>query len=191
MPFRVSARCKQSPGRTHKGVSSMSSWQTHFSPSVIQASLQTSNAQVSNHFSGAAVGLLRKRSAKNLISPRYGGGIHLALPASQPDTLGFSEERSDLAYPDAGEFTGASLSQPQIAVPVAHPLESRQNAKTGALHALSKGNARACSSIRRFCARKHLAAPVQLPGVESIRSKRQKQSAHTLRWLRIQQIRGL
>jgi hypothetical protein len=68
-----------------------------------QASLQTSNFQVDNRTTGAAVSLIKKSDVKNHLSPRHRTQIHLCPPESQPDATGFSAVESGTDQPDASD----------------------------------------------------------------------------------------
>jgi hypothetical protein len=66
----------------------------HFSPSAIQASLQTSIVQARSRTSGAPMALIKKRDVKDYFASRRQNGIHLHRPVSQPDATGFSGEQA-------------------------------------------------------------------------------------------------
>jgi hypothetical protein len=66
-----------------------------FSPSALQASLQTSIIQVRNRTTGVAMSQIRQSDVKNHLSPRFRTKIHLCDPVSQPDATGFSVPELD------------------------------------------------------------------------------------------------
>lgn len=77
-------------------------WQSvfPFSPSALQASLQTSTFQVRNRTTGAAMSLMKQSGVKDHLSPGYRSKIDLCESMSLPDATGYS-----MAEPTA---TGAS-----------------------------------------------------------------------------------
>src|SRR5580700_514214 len=83
-----------------------------FSPSAIQASLQTSIVQVRNRTPGATMPLIKKRDVKNYFAARRHSGTHLHRPASQPDATGFSGEQSGRVDSNPGDSIAKTPSQP-------------------------------------------------------------------------------
>ena len=90
-----------------------------FSPSAVQALLQTSVMQVRNGTTGAAMSLIDKTDVKNHLSARYRTQIHLTPPASQPDATGIPHEESASA-----EAKASSSVQSPLNVPVPNEAET-------------------------------------------------------------------
>jgi hypothetical protein len=76
-----------------------------FSPSAIQASLQTSTVHVPHRATGAAMSLTKKSDVKNDPFSRNRSEIHLHRSSSQPDATGFSGGQSDSISSNAAEKT--------------------------------------------------------------------------------------
>lgn len=109
-----------------------------FSPSAAQASLQTSTIQVRNRTTGTVMSVTEQSEVKNHLSSRHRRGIHLAVPASQPDATGFSGEESGRPDSELVHLPNRSLSEPGLAVPEAHVLESEPDLRPFAVPAVSK-----------------------------------------------------
>jgi hypothetical protein len=75
-----------------------------FSPSALQASLQTSIFQVRNQTTGAAMSLTKRSDVKNHLSPRFRTKIHLCEPVSQPDATGYSVPEPDTIKANPSTF---------------------------------------------------------------------------------------
>jgi hypothetical protein len=94
-----------------------------FSPSAIQASLQTSIVQARNQTSGAPMALIKKRDVKDYFASRRQNGIHLHRPASQPDATGFSGERAGRGDSNSSKLADKTPKQPsstQLETPPAY-----------------------------------------------------------------------
>jgi hypothetical protein len=92
-----------------------------FSPSAFHASLQTSNFQLSNLSTGAAMSFDTQSDVKNHLSHRTRSQIHLIDPISQPDVTGDSVVASVLAESPKGSpaedtpaFDASNLRQSAI-----------------------------------------------------------------------------
>jgi hypothetical protein len=96
-----------------------------FSPSALQASLQTSIFQVRNRTTGATMSLIKQSDVKNHLSPQFRTKIHLCEPASQPDATGSSVPEPDAIKADSSSFAQdfvAEHSSSVAAVPAADPV---------------------------------------------------------------------
>lgn len=82
--------------------------------------------------------LIKKSDVKNHLSPRHRTRIHLAAPASQTDTMGFSGEQSDVPDPNGRKVTGELPAQSGVPASEARRLESEPQVKPFAVPAISK-----------------------------------------------------
>jgi hypothetical protein len=88
-----------------------------FSPSALQASLQTSIFQERNRTTGVAMSQIRQSDAKNHLSPRFRTKIHLCDPVSQPDATGYSMPEPDAIKANLSTFAQdfvAEHSSPRV-----------------------------------------------------------------------------
>jgi hypothetical protein len=95
-----------------------------FSPSALQASLQTSIFQVRHRTTGVAMSQIRQSDVKNHLSPRFRTKIHLCDPVSPPDATGYSVPEPDAIETNpttfARDFVAEHSSPSEAATPGDH-----------------------------------------------------------------------
>lgn len=100
-----------------------------FSPSALQASLQTSVIQASNRTTGAALSLIKKADVKNHLSARHRTEIHLARPENHSDATGFAHEECESEDPKLTDSIENPLNIPTRSESETAPLVTSKSAK--------------------------------------------------------------